>query len=67
MTIKDFIKDNRTEIDKAILADRYRYDGRGGKGTIPNPPPKMNDNERRLYIINYEPLYHWARSAGVRI
>jgi hypothetical protein len=65
--MSEFIKENRTEIDAAINGALYRYDGRGGRGVIPDPPPKRNDSERRDWIINDEGLYHWARSEGVRI
>ena len=34
-------------------------------GLDKNPIP--NDNERRLWILNDEGLYRWARSEGVRI
>ena len=43
------------------------YDGNGGRGTIPDPPPTRNDDERRDWILNDEGLYNWARSEGVRI
>jgi len=29
--------------------------------------PYSNDEERRLWVLNNEALYHWARSRGVRI
>lgn len=67
MTLKQFISENRTEIDAAINGALYRYDGRGGRGTIPDPPPKRNDSERRDWIANDEGLYSWARSEGVRV
>jgi len=67
MTFKDFIKENRKEIDDAINLALYRHDGNGGKGIIPNPPPKRNDDERRLWVLNDEGLYRWARRNGVRI
>ena len=53
MTLKQFIKENRQEIDEAIkrVCDNCR----------------LNDNERRLWILNDEGLYLWARSVGVRI
>jgi hypothetical protein len=65
--MRSFIKKNRTDIDAAINGALYRYDGNGGKGTIPNPPPKRNDNEREQWINNDEGLYNWARREGVRI
>ena len=67
MTIREFIRQHRDEIDAAINAELYRYDGRGGRGTVPDPPPKRNDEERRGWILNDEGLYRWARSEGVRI
>jgi len=53
MTLKDFIKENREEIDAAIkrVCDNVR----------------LTDEERRLWILNDEGLYRWARSEGVRI
>lgn len=53
MTIKDFIRENRTEIDECI------------QSVAPGSP--QNDNERRLWVLNDEGLYRWARSNGVRI
>lgn len=67
MTMTQFIRDNREEIDAAINAVLYRHDGKGGRGTIPSPPPKRNDSERRDWIANDEGLYRWARSSGVRV
>ncbi len=67
MTLKQFIRDNRQELDNAINGALYQYDGNGGRGTIPDPPPQRNDEERRLWVLNDEGLYSWARSEGVRI
>jgi hypothetical protein len=66
-SMRSFIRANRTEIDDAINGALYRHDGRGGKGTIPNPPPKRNDSEREGWIQNDEGLYSWARREGVPI
>jgi len=49
MTLKQFIKENRQEID-ACTKSHYK-----------------NDEERRLWILNDEGLYKWARRSGVRI
>ena len=62
LPLREWIKINRTEIDKAINAAVYRYDGNGGRGTIPDPPPKRNDEERHQWVVNDEGLYNWARS-----
>ncbi len=67
MTMRQFIQVHRQEIDAAINAEIYRYDGRGGLGTIPDPPPKYNDKERRLWVANNEGLHNWARSEGVNV
>lgn len=67
MTMQKFIQNNRTEIDAAINGALYRYDGNGGRGTIPNPPPKRNDEERRGWILNDEGLYLWACREGVPV
>ena len=66
-TMRAFIRAHRTEIDTAINGVLYRYDGKGGKGTIPYPPPKRNDSERADWISNDERLYNWARSEGVPV
>ena len=67
MRMREFIKQHRGEIDKGIDSVTYRYDGRGGKGTIPYPPPKHNDKERETWIMNDEGLYRWAKSEGVPV
>ena len=53
MTLKEFIKENKDEIDNCILR------------VCPNC--SMNNNERRLWVLNDESLYNWARSEGVKI
>jgi len=61
MNIRTFIRRHRQEIDQAINQVIFRYDGRGGRGTVPNPPPRHNDEERRQWILNNEGLYLWAK------
>ena len=56
MRLQTFIKDNRVELDAAIA----RAIGRDNN-------PSANDEERRLWILNDEGLYRWARSEGVRL
>jgi hypothetical protein len=53
MTMVNFIKENKAELDSAI------------KRVVPNA--SLNNEERRLWILNDEGLYRWARSQGVRI
>jgi len=56
MTIQQFIKEHRSEIDdhikQRLKQSKLRY---------------ANDEERRLWILNDEALYNWARSEGVNI
>ena len=51
--LRDWIRRNRAEIDAAIrsICDNCR----------------LNDDERRLWVLNDEGLYSWARSEGVRV
>ena len=53
MSLRDFIRENREEIDAAIrrVCDNCR----------------LNDAERAEWIRNDEGLYQWARAAGVRV
>lgn len=53
MTLRDFIKQNKDEIDTYI------------KSVVPEN--KLNDKERQLWIMNDEGLYNWAKAEGVRI
>ena len=54
MTLKQFIREHRAELTQVILR------------ACPNAGP-INDKERRLWILNDEGLYLWARSEGVKI
>ncbi len=67
MKMSDFIREYRGVIDAQILAVTYRHDGNGGRGRIPDPPPRFNNEERRQWVLSDEPLYRMARHAGVRI
>ena len=52
MTMVEFIKQNKEELDKAI----HRV--------VPNV--KLNNEERRQWILNDEGLYQWAKREGWR-
>jgi hypothetical protein len=54
-TMRSFIKDNRQELDQSI------------RTFLNDPEYKLNDEERRKWILNDESLYNWARSEGVKI
>jgi hypothetical protein len=53
MSLREFIKQNRVEIDEYI-------------SSVSDPVYK-NDEERRLWVLSDYDLYHWARSEGVKI
>ena len=54
MSLTQWIKENREEIDECIKRS--------------NPSQHyFNDEERRLWILNDEGLYNWARSERVRV
>ncbi len=67
MTLRSFVRENREYIDEIINQVVFRYDGNGGPGVVPDPPPTRNDDEREQWISNDEGLYDWARSSGVRM
>jgi aromatic ring-cleaving dioxygenase len=52
MTLTEFIKENKQEIDACI------------KKVVRNC--KLDNQERRLWILNDEGLYTWAKSEGVK-
>lgn len=53
-TLQQFIEENRADIDKAILV-------------VCSNAERLDDKERRLWILNDEGLYLWARKEGVNI
>ena len=56
MTLTQFIRENEKELDSYIA------------NTLGYPTnPIATDHERRLWVLNDEGLYNWARSEGVRI
>jgi hypothetical protein len=50
--LRTWIKENREEIDKAIKK-------------VSNV--SIDDEERRIWVLNDEGLYSWARSEGVNV
>ena len=54
MTLREFIRDNRSDLDAVI------------RRACPNVDT-IDDKERRLWILNDEGLYLWARREGVRV
>lgn len=60
MTIREFIKENKSELNLAI-AHALGHD----KCSIDCPEPSIE--ECRMWILNDEGLYNWAKSSGVRI
>ena len=73
MRMRDFISQNRTEIDAAIngvltfvprTASCYCH----LSGTDRNHEPgRLNNREREQLIANDEGLYNWARREGVNV
>ena len=53
MTIEQFIRKNRRESDRAILRKYPKV-------------KKLNDDQRRVWILTDEFFYSWAKSAGVK-
>ena len=53
ISLSQFIRDNRDELDAAI------------QSVVPGAA--KNDEERRMWVLNDEGLYNWARNEGVRI
>ena len=53
MNLKTFIEENREMIDAMI------------RKQVPNA--KIDDAERRMWVMNDEGLYLWAKSEGCRI
>lgn len=73
MTMRDFIRMNREEIDAAI---RYALDHipasaschcpKSGTDHYHAPEVRLNNRERELWVRNNEGLYSMARRSGVR-
>lgn len=63
MTMREFLKGNRELLDEYIRGQLDRPNDRGERGA----PTSLNNKERRLWVLNDEGLYHWAKKEGVRI
>jgi hypothetical protein len=71
--MREFIRENRAEIDQAIdravghvPATASCYCSKSGTDHF-HQPDKRNDDERRQWIENDEGLYSWARREGVSV
>ncbi len=53
MTLKEFIDENRGELDKCI------------RNALDRPNFELDDDAREDWIANDEGLYNWAKSEGV--
>jgi len=58
MTLREFIKRNRAEIDQCISV---------AMGCLVEDMPHRNDKERQMWVENDEALAVWAINEGVRI
>ena len=58
ITMKQFIEDNRTEVDTLIKAAWPEFDYHNFE---------FNDDQREDWILNHEPLYILAQQAGVDV
>ncbi len=56
MTLHQFIRDHRAEIDECIAVALGQ-----------DHSPLKTDSERRLWLLNDEIMYNWARRSGVNI
>jgi hypothetical protein len=54
ISLREWIKVNRAELDRCI------------QSACPGLH-RLNDSERRQWILNDEGLYNWARSEGVKV
>ena len=55
MSIREYIRRNRDAIDAVIHK------------ALKDPARRLNDDERRMWILNDEGLYLEARASGVKV
>lgn len=56
MRLSKFIQEHRKELDEYIAKQVHDEEGK-----------RYNDQERRMWVLNDEGLYLWARAEGCRI
>jgi hypothetical protein len=61
-SIQTFIREHRKELTEAIINRLIHHDSPGLKRNF-----RIDDEERRLWVLNDEGLYNWARSEGVKV
>ena len=61
-SLSAFIKENRSQIDSIIIKELTRYDSSDFKRKI-----RLNDKDRRGWILNDEFLYGWALRENVKV
>ena len=52
MKLRDFIRQNREDLDAII------------RQGLNQPNLRLNDEEREMWVLNDEGLYQWAKSEG---
>ena len=73
MTLRQFIQDNRAAIDQAIRQTRDFVPRTAScnchlsRTDHVHEGARLDDAERRRWILNDEGLYRWAKAEGVRI
>lgn len=55
-SLAKWIAEHRAELDECIA-----------RALKMEKNPRANDHERRLWVLNDEGLYRWARSEGVNV
>ena len=61
-SISSFVREHRDNLDNAIIAALTKYDKPGLQRNI-----RLNDKDRKAWILNDEGLYRWAQSEDVKI
>ena len=64
MTIREFIKENRTELERCVKA---ALETPNTEGKFCPAAEHYSIEELRQWVLNDEGLYRWARAEGVKI